>query len=65
MTWLLLILWMCSSAAGLASASEYDGVYGKGETEITLATGSPGSLGLLKALAEPFCENNNCKINWI
>jgi tungstate transport system substrate-binding protein len=39
--------------------------YGKGNISITLATGTPGSLGLVKSLAEPFCDKNNCRINWI
>ncbi len=61
----LLVFWLCNLSAGAASALEYDGIYGKGQTEITLATGSPGSLGLLEALAEPFCIKNNCRIRWI
>ena len=65
MNWFLLILLLYNPASEAASAPEYDGVYGKGETEITLATGSPGSLGLLEALAEPFCMKNNCRIRWI
>jgi len=44
---------------------KYNAVYGKGDASITIATGSPGALGLLKALADPFCEQNDCKINWI
>ncbi|MDP8248360.1 MAG: ABC transporter substrate-binding protein [Candidatus Tritonobacter lacicola] len=48
-----------------ADKAKYDAVYGKGESEITIATGSPGALGLLKALAEPFCEENDCSINWV
>lgn len=44
---------------------KYDDTYGDGKVSITLATGSPGSLGLLKANAEPFCEKNECRINWI
>jgi tungstate transport system substrate-binding protein len=39
-------------------------IYGNGDQEITVATGSPGSLGLLRALSEPFCSRNNCRINW-
>lgn len=30
-----------------------------------MATGSPGALGLLRALAEPFCALNDCRVNWI
>lgn len=39
--------------------------YGKGTQTIRVATGSPGSLGLLKALAEPFCQRNQCQIQWV
>jgi tungstate transport system substrate-binding protein len=39
--------------------------YGNGKNLITLATGTPGSLGLVKSLAEPFCDKNNCMVNWI
>jgi len=39
--------------------------YGKGDQAIKVATGSPGSLGLLKALAEPFCQKNRFEIHWI
>ena len=39
--------------------------YGSGAQAVKVATGSPGSLGLLKALAEPFCKVNHCQIQWI
>ncbi len=39
--------------------------YGNGDMSITLATGTPGSLGLVKSLAEPFCSKYNCRVNWI
>lgn len=35
--------------------------YGSGIHTIKVATGSPGSLGLLKALAKPFCKANHCQ----
>jgi len=44
---------------------KYNAVYGKGGASITVATGSPGALGLLKGLSDPFCEQNGCRINWI
>lgn len=43
----------------------YDAVYGENGPAFTVATGSPGDLGLLKALAEPFCVANHCRINWL
>jgi tungstate transport system substrate-binding protein len=51
-------------AAG-TDKQKYNAVYGSGDQDITVATGSPGILGLLKAIAEPFCRANNCRINWI
>ncbi|MCD6297697.1 MAG: substrate-binding domain-containing protein [Deltaproteobacteria bacterium] len=51
--------------AGGAEKQRYNAVYGTGDQGITLATGSPGALGLLQALAEPFCNANHCRINWI
>jgi len=49
---------------GLAQ-KKYDAPYGTAGPSITVATGSPGALGLLKALAEPFCQTKQCRINWI
>jgi tungstate transport system substrate-binding protein len=40
-------------------------VYGADGPLFTVATGSPGALGLLKAVAEPFCRANNCRISWV
>lgn len=40
-------------------------VYGKGETEIAIATGSPGELGLLKVLIEEFNKEKPVKVCWI
>ena len=39
--------------------------YGTGDLAISVATGSPGALGLLKALAEPFCQAGDCRGNWV
>jgi tungstate transport system substrate-binding protein len=41
-------------APGLAAAAPYNGVYGTGPEKFTLATGSPGELGLVQALAAGF-----------
>lgn len=60
-------LFLVLSVSILQAAPEkqkYDATYGTGEQAITVATGSPGALGLLRALAEPFCQANNCRINW-
>ncbi len=48
-----------------AEAQHINATYGKGNQAIKIATGSPGSLGLLKALSEPFCKVNHCQVQWI
>jgi len=62
---LVFLLFVCHVHAGKSAAQKYNAVYGTEGTAITLATGSPGALGLLKALADPFCSANHCRINWI
>ncbi len=39
--------------------------YGAGPNTFSLATGSPGELGLLKALADEFARKNNTTLCWI
>lgn len=39
-------------------------VYGSGGNQFSLATGSPGELGLLKVLAEAFGKQDNAKMSW-
>jgi tungstate transport system substrate-binding protein len=39
--------------------------YGKGPNRFSLATGSPGELGLLKVLGEQFAKQNNTTLCWI
>jgi tungstate transport system substrate-binding protein len=51
--------------AGLAfGAKSCTEMYGQGGRKITLATGSPGSLGLVKALAEAFNAKNDSSVCW-
>ncbi len=40
------------------------GLYGKGENRVSLATGSPGELGLVKVLAEKFNDKNGTSVCW-
>jgi tungstate transport system substrate-binding protein len=49
-----------SSYAGEQPAA----VYGSGANRFSLATGSPGELGLLKVLAEAFGKQDNAKMAW-
>jgi len=42
----------------------HGGVYGSGSQAFALATGSPGQLGLVKALAEAFAAKENASVTW-
>ena len=48
----------------LSAAEPYDAVYGEGSHALTVATGSPGELGLLGALAEAFNKTHDTTIRW-
>ncbi|MDY6952283.1 MAG: substrate-binding domain-containing protein [Thermodesulfobacteriota bacterium] len=61
---LLPLLVSVTAPEGVDARQTYDATYGTGESVITVATGSPGALGLLKALADPFCQANQCRIHW-
>ena len=61
---MVLLLSVCHVYAGTSDIQKYNAVYGAEGPSITVATGSPGALGLLKALADPFCSANHCRINW-
>lgn len=39
--------------------------YGAGPNKFSLATGSPGELGLLKMLGEPFAKQSNATLCWV
>jgi len=52
------------SRAGDNGCLKFDAVYGRGGPAIMVATGSPGELGLLKSLAESFCKETPCRIQW-
>ena len=56
---------LCNSYAIESDNQKFNETYGSAGPTFAIATGSPGSLGLLRALAEPFCRDNNCRINWI
>jgi ABC-type tungstate transport system permease subunit len=48
----------------LSAAEPYDAVYGDGDHALTVATGSPGELGLLEALAKSFNKRHDTTIRW-
>jgi len=57
---LALVMLGTSSYAGDQPAA----VYGRGANQFSLATGSPGELGLLKVLAEAFGKQDNARMTW-
>jgi tungstate transport system substrate-binding protein len=58
----VLLVAMASVPAFSANCTES---YGQGAKVFSLATGSPGELGLLKVLAEDFAKDNNAKMCWV
>ena len=59
--WCFLLL-SCTAVLAQDNCTEE---YGNGSNVITLATGSPGELGLVKVLAEAFNEANDTRICWV
>jgi hypothetical protein len=55
-----LVMWGTSCFAG----DQPEAVYGNGANQFSLATGSPGELGLLKVLAETFGKQDNARMAW-
>jgi len=54
------------SAAGVGTADDAcTATYGKGDNKFSLATGSPGELGLLKVLAEAFDKKEGATMCWV
>ncbi|KAF0232956.1 MAG: putative ABC transporter substrate binding protein [Desulfovibrionaceae bacterium] len=58
---LLLLLTPCLALAQSATIE----TYGSGPKVFTLATGSPGELGLLKVLGEAFATSNGATLKWL
>ncbi|MCX7172422.1 MAG: substrate-binding domain-containing protein [Proteobacteria bacterium] len=48
-----------------ALAADDETLYGSGKHRFSLATGSPGELGLLQRLAEEFARGNDAQMLWI
>ncbi len=55
---------LLSSAAAAGAQQAYDGAYGTGANQFSLATGSPGELGLVEALAVRFTGKTGTKLLW-
>ena len=58
----LLLLFSIGQALGEVTCAE---TYGGGSYHFSLATGSPGELGLLKVLGETFCDRNDATLCWV
>ncbi len=48
----------------VSADEKWDGLYGSGPDRFSLATGSPGELGLLKALAKAFNAGKSTSMGW-
>ena len=48
-----------------AWAIECAETYGKGSINLTLATGSPGELGLVEQLVNTFAKNHDVSVCWV
>jgi tungstate transport system substrate-binding protein len=59
---IILALFFLTSLAAASVTGPYNGVYGSGPEKFTLASGSPGELGLVEALAEGFDKAMGGKI---
>jgi tungstate transport system substrate-binding protein len=62
---LLVIFSLVYSASALHAQTACTESYGKGPNMFSLATGSPGELGLLKALGEAFAKKHNTTLCWV
>ncbi len=60
----LLALLFLPSGPAVAEATCTE-TYGEGTESFRLATGSPGELGLLRALAEVFCPDADARLCWV
>lgn len=61
----LLTLALCLLAAAAQAGPTVEEHYGPGPRTFTLATGSPGELGLLKLLGDAYCASRQCRLDWI
>jgi tungstate transport system substrate-binding protein len=60
----LFFLFLFSFLSGASAADDCKAVYGNGSHRFTLATGSPGELGLLEVLADTFNKNHDTSLCW-
>jgi tungstate transport system substrate-binding protein len=58
------LLAMIGSVGAEGTAPQPEAVWGNGPNRFSLATGSPGELGLLEALASAFAKENDATVVW-
>lgn len=61
----IVTLILLTQSATLAQELKVEEVYGAGSKTFSLATGSPGELGLLKALGQAFNKKTGASLQWI
>ena len=62
--WILIPILLLSLAGIIWAGDDCTAVYGTGSSRFTLATGSPGELGLVEVLADAFNKKHNTTICW-
>ncbi|SHO53889.1 substrate-binding domain-containing protein [Desulfopila aestuarii] len=60
----ILLLAIVAFVSAAKAEDQYAAVYGNGKNAFSLATGSPGELGLLKVLGEAFAEQEDAQLKW-
>ena len=53
------------AATGALAGPKVEQAYGPGPGTFSLATGSPGELGLLGVLGEAYCAKAGCRLDWV
>jgi tungstate transport system substrate-binding protein len=61
---LVMMLALIGLPVVLQAQEQCTAVYGSGADQFTLATGSPGELGVIKALADVFTAQSNTRLCW-
>ena len=62
--WLLAVMALMFWGTATYAEDKPAQIYGAGVHQFSLATGSPGELGLLKVLAEAFGKQDNAQMAW-
>jgi tungstate transport system substrate-binding protein len=62
--WIVILCFGASLVSGAVANDSCKAVYGTGSHRFSVATGSPGELGLLQVLAETFNAKNDTTICW-